>query len=380
MRVVHVACVAPPEIGGIGQVAWAEMFGLRGRGYDASLIVPEPAGGVPPTWERVHVERVSPLIRIGNASWISSLSSMVRGADIVHVHYPCYGMAEQLLLRATHLPPIVVTFHMDAHADGWKGALFEAHRKLMQPHLLLNARHILVTSLDYVRQSSLRSFAKRFPTRITPLPLGVDTDFFCPGPRQRHRFLLDENVPVLLFVGGLDDAHAFKGLSDLLRAFSGLSSDLSATLLVIGDGNRRTRYEEEARRLGIASRVHFFGRVDQLSLRDAYRTADVFVLPSSGPAEAFGLVLVEAQACGLPVIARDAPGVRTVIRHGETGWLVSRPGIEPLQHAILAAIGPATQGQRMKTSARKWAVDTFSEQAHLDGLIRCYRSICGLPS
>jgi glycosyltransferase involved in cell wall biosynthesis len=195
-------------------------------------------------------------------------------------------------------PPVVMTFHMDALPVDWKGWLLSLHRLFIQPLLVRKMERVFVSSLDYARQSSLRSWFASHPERVLELPFGVDTDFFSPGPKTRERFSLPESCPVMTFVGGMDTAHAFKGVEELLSAFALLHGD--AHLLLVGDGDRRTAHEERARALGVASRTHFLGRVDRETLRDAYRTADLFAFPSTSGAEAFGLVALEAQACGVP--------------------------------------------------------------------------------
>ncbi len=373
MRVTHVACVAPPEIGGIGQAAWSEVMGLRARGVDARLLAP----GSPSATDDPAITRVAPMMRVGNASVLPGSSSLLRDTDVIHLHYPFYGTAERLLWHRSR-PPIVMTFHMDADAPGCKGLLFRLHRAWMQPSLLAHADRILVSSLDYARHSSLAPFLERHPNRVMELPFAVDTNFFSPSNVLRSEFRVPSPTlraprPSLLFVGGLDQAHAFKGLSHLLEALSHLSTDVELT--VVGDGDLRASYEREAERLGLRARVHFSGRLDREALREAYRAADFLVLPSVSRAEAFGIVLIEAQACGLPVIASDLPGVRTVVRAGETGWLVSPDDPSALLQTlttVCASSVPAT----MRPRCRSWVEERFSSAYHLDALIAVYQSVC----
>ena len=127
---------------------------------------------------------------------------------------------------------------------------------------------------------------------------------------------LDPELPIIAFVGGMDVPHAFKGVNELLTAFAHPHIAARAQLVLVGDGELRAGYEETARTLGIADRVHFLGRAPEEDLVRVYRAATVTVLPSTTEEEAFGIVLIEAMACGSPVIASALPGVRTVVSDG----------------------------------------------------------------
>ncbi len=378
MKVVHFSCVAPPEIGGIGSVALREVTGLRARGVDARLVTSESIVPLANDDERSFVEREKPLWRFGNALILPSLKKWRTRADVIHLHYPFYGTGEFLLWNRRELPPVVVTFHMDATAQGWKGALFGLHRKFIQPRLFDHAAKILVSSFDYAHRSSLASWFKHHTDKVQELAFGVDTEFFSPGPSARMRLSLPTDVPVVLAVGGLDRAHAFKGIPILLKAFQHL--DVQAHLLIVGDGDLKKEYEEQARLLGISARTHFVGRVDLATLRDAYRSADVLAFPSVNSAEAFGLVLLEAQACGIPVIASDLPGVRTLVQHGESGMLVPPSDVDALSSALASMIVDLSRSRSMGVHAREIAKERFSWDRHLDGLEEVYRNVCASRS
>jgi glycosyltransferase involved in cell wall biosynthesis len=258
-------------------------------------------------------------------------------------------------------------------ASGIRGAAFALHRMLVQPWLLPRAARILVSSDDYARRSSLQRFFRKHAERVIELPFGVDTDFFAPGPATRNRFALPDGSPVILFVGGLDRSHAFKGTPELLTALSRL--DPHAHLLIVGDGDLRPAYERLSQELNIVGRVHFLGRVDRPTLRDAYRTADVFAFPSTNTAEAFGLAALEAQACGVPIVASDLPGLRTVVRQGETGLLTPPKDVPALASALSTLLADRARREEMGHAARAWAASKFSWDRHLDGLLTVYRQV-----
>ncbi len=358
MKVVHLSCVAPPETGGIGRVASEEVSLLNSRGIEASLV---SATTHPTFW------------RIGNAAALNihPIMDELRAADIVHLHYPFYGTAGMVahFRRRGLIKRLVMTLHMDAAAGGVKGRYFDLHRAIAQPRILKTADALLVSSLDYARHSS---FA-RVADRCIELPFGVDEKIFRPRVLDSR---LRGNDKTILFVGGMDRAHAFKGVEILLRAMATLPRDVTLTL--VGDGDLRPSYEKLVRELGITDRVKFLGRVSDDDLPGIYQSADVFVFPSTSGAEAFGLVALEAQACGVPVVASDLPGVRTVVANGETGFLVPPRDVDALAERLKYLIDHPEVREAMGKRARERVLEKFTWEKHVDGLVELYEKISNL--
>ncbi len=372
MKVTHLACTAPPQIGGIGQVAYDEVVGLCERGVKAVLISSQSgSANVPGIKQEVNADiiRLPTYIQVGNAAVVRGLDRMVADADILHLHYPWYGVAERLLL-APPKKPTVVTFHMDAQADDWRGGMFSLHRRLIQPRLLRHATRILVSSRDYAEHSSLTSLIPELKNKIIQLPFALDTDFFSP---QKNVIQSLEDDAQIFFVGGLDKAHHFKGLSLLLQAMVRLPP--SVKLTIVGDGEERPAFEREVQAGGLVSRVTFLGRLSREALRDAYRDAHVLAFPSMSAAEAFGLVALEAQACGVPVVASRLPGVRTVVRDGETGILVTPGSVPELTHGLATLLKDQEKRQEYAKNARDHVYQRFSQKTHIDKLIEVYQAL-----
>ncbi len=371
MRVLHVACVAPPDVGGIGAAAAREVRGLRARGIDARLVAPTPV--IPGQMERSYIEYLPPRLRFGNGAVLPGLIELAQGYDVIHLHYPFFGAAEPLLLRARQLPPIVMTFHMDAKTQGWKRLVVALHRWMLQPFLLPRAKRLLVSSFDYARHSSLARWFARAPERVLEVPFGVDTDVFSPGPDERVRLGIPPTAKTVLSVGGMDAAHAFKGVPELLQVIAKLPEQVH--VLLVGDGELRAGFEELATSLGIRGRTHFLGRVDTPTLVRAYRSADVFAFPSTSAAEAFGLVVLEAAAVGVPAVASSWPGVRTVIEHGITGMLVPPGDAHALLGALQTLLFQDVERRAMGEAARVRVGARFSWERHVDALVQVYEQV-----
>lgn len=151
---------------------------------------------------------------------------------------------------------------------------------------------------------------------VEMIPHGVDTDWFY--PRDEQHPAVDNEKTTLLYVGRLG---ARKGLDLALRALAEVD-DESVEFLIAGTGRHEETLRELARELGVVDQVRFLGYVPDEDLPVLYSSADVFVFPSRY--EGFGLVLLEAMACGTPVIGADAGGIPTAIEADHSGLIVQR--------------------------------------------------------
>ena len=154
---------------------------------------------------------------------------------------------------------------------------------------------------------------------------------FTPGDRAaaRARFgLADEKV--ILSVGRLDKREAYKGQDRVIDALP----KLDALYLIAGDGDDRPRLEAQAARAGVTDRVRFLGRVAEADLPDLYRAADLFALPSTG--EGFGIVYLEAMACGTPAIGLRAGGAPDALGDGELGIVVEEAAFPAALNQLLS--------------------------------------------
>jgi len=370
MRVVHLSCVAPPYHGGIGRVAVEEVSRLCERGVDAALLAPRVGAPV----EVPHIIRPMSWNVYGNTAFFHPIEffQAIRGADIVHLHYPFYGVSEQIPVFRLFgsIRKLVVTLHMDALPGGLPGAILGLHRRIVQPVELAAADVLLASSLDYIRYSSYA----RYAPSVLELPFGVDEVRFSPGPKDRAAFGVPADALVVSFLGGMDAPHAFKGVDVLLRALSELPHNVWCVL--VGVGNLQQRYRTLAAELGVDSRVKFLGHLKDHQLPAFYRLADVHVVPSISGAEAFSLAAVEAQACGIPVVASDLPGVRTVVADKETG-LLTPPGDAPelAAHLRLLLKNPDLC-KTFGAAARARVLERFTWQRHMDGLMKVYQRVC----
>ncbi|MFN3597694.1 MAG: glycosyltransferase [Rubricoccaceae bacterium] len=159
-------------------------------------------------------------------------------------------------------------------------------------------------------------------TRAHVVPNCIDAAPFGPGPPRAdlvERYRL-RGRRVLLTLARLSAAEQYKGIDEILEALPALTQHVpNVTYLVCGDGNDRPRLEAKARSLGLAGRVVFTGYVPEDEKADYYRLADAFAMPGRG--EGFGIVYLEAMACGIPVVASVADASREAVRDGALGFV-----------------------------------------------------------
>ena len=319
----------PPMPSGIGEhVAYLAEY-LRARGHDVDVVT---AGTRQPTADPPYVIRIGRTIpvpinqSIGRITLAPRLLSRLRrileakSYDILHLHPP---LSPSIPLALLHLSETVNV-----------GTFHAAHRNLFLYDVFQNVLERYARKLHgriAVSRVAAQSVARYFPGDYTIIPNGVDVRRFRPD-LPPIPWMHESAAFHVLFVGRFEPR---KGLLYLLRAVYLLREKIPGLrLVVVGDGPLRAFYHREVARLGIRNQVVFVGRVSREQLPRYYASADVFVSPATG-AESFGIVLLEAQACGTPVVASHIPGYAQVIRDGENGLLVPPRSPRHLARALL---------------------------------------------
>lgn len=324
MKIAHVVSTFPPYLGGMGNVAYHMARESDRLGHKVVVFIPEGGGGDRVNVDTFQVKTLKPWVTYGNAAFVPHLFNRLQRFDIVHLHYPFFGGAEAVALLKRlrpSKPKLVITYHMDPLGKGMVAKIMDFYAGIIMPSILSSADSITVSSYDYAENSQIKRLFMERREKFKELPFGI-SDHFIPQEKDEDllkKYTLNLKFGIVLFVGGLDSAHFFKGVDGLIRAFSMLKQK-DAVLMIVGDGDLRPNYEKLARELGMHSRVLFVGGCGEEDIVKYYNLADIVVLPSM--AESFGMVLIEAMACGKPVIASDLPGVRTVVDEGVTGFLV----------------------------------------------------------
>lgn len=364
----------PPYHGGMGKVAELDANQLSGLGHRVTVFTPSrrTLGGVRSAAPYEVIE-MNPLLRYGNAAFVPAAVAALRKFDVAMIHVPFFGAHELFALAAgSRRAKLIVNYHMDVVGGGPIVKLFSLPSRLLLPRLLRAADRVIVTSFDYARSSVIAPLVDADPSRFRELPPSVDVSRFSPGARADallERYGLEQSDRIVLFVGGLDRPHYFKGLRVLLTALA--SKELrTARLLIVGEGELQGEYERFAVSLGVRGRVVFAGGAPDAEMPDHFRLADVFAFPSIDRSEAFGIAALEALACGVPVVASDLFGVRTIVRNGETGYVALPGSVSGVTARLRDLLDDPDRHALAARTARQVAATEYSDEVRTKKLAR----------
>ena len=369
MRVLHVYKDYYPVVGGMENHIRILARGTAAQGLETTVLVTSPTSRTEITeMDGVKIIKASRLVTLASTpiswvliSWVGRLKP-----DITHLHFP-YPWGEMAHLVFGRSRKTVITYHSDVVRQ-------ENLVKLYRPFLrrvLTKADRIIATSPNYVRSSP---YLSTVADKCTVIPLGIDLQPFQEARSEEVELLREKHQPpLLLFVGLL---RYYKGLGYLLEAMR----DLNATLLVVGSGPMEEEWKAMSTQLGLDERVLFAGRVDDDRLPVYYQACDLFVLPGSHRSEAFGVVQVEAMACGKPVVSTElGTGTSYANLDGQTGLVVRPRDPEALATAINRLLADQQLRAEMGERARQRAQQEFSHETMIDRVLELYESLLQEP-
>jgi D-inositol-3-phosphate glycosyltransferase len=283
--------------------------------------------------------------------------------DVVHANYWLSGVVGHRVKHRLDLP-LVSTFHTLARVKAETGDPEPGRRVDAETEVIGCSDVILASSVEERKQ--LQRLYGAEPGRIEIVSPGVEHAFFSPGPQggARSAVGLPDDVPVLLFVGRIQ---RLKGLEVAVGALASLRRP-DAQLVAVGGpsgsegAGELARIRELAVSLDVAHQVRFVDPQPHHLLSTWYRAADVVLVPSRS--ESFGLVALEAAACGTPVVAAAVGGLRTLVDHGRTGFLVDGRDPVPFAAAVADVLDHPELALRLGRTAAERARDyTWSTAA-----------------
>jgi len=243
------------------------------------------------------------------------------GVDILHANYWLSGVAGHRIKHRLDIP-LVTTFHTLARVKAETGDIEPERRAQAEAKVI--ACSDAVTASCVAERNWLERLYNTPPERISYVVPGVEHAIFSPGLQSAARQAVDlDDKPTVLFVGRIQP---LKGVAVATEAL-GMMKNKDARLVIVGgpsgrEGDRELALVQAAiAKYGLQDRVRFEKPVPHHMLSSWYRAADICIVPSRS--ESFGLVALEAAACGTPVVASSVGGLRTLVDHGETGFLVA---------------------------------------------------------
>ena len=350
MKILQTPARFYPYIGGVENNAYYLSLELLKRGHDVTVICAnEPDAKDLTNVNGIRVQRLKYIGKIANTNITLRLPFALRKTefDLVHTHLPTPWSADwSTMVARRKKKPVVLTYHNDITGSGMARYIARLYNATSLNYILKHVDRIIITQPGYLHSSP---YLKRVEHKIVIIPNGVDVEKFKPPNDANHA------SNVLFFLSILDEFHRYKGLDILLKALTIVKKDIPDIKLIVGgEGELRGEYQQMATSLGLNGTVEFHGFIPDDRLVEYYTTSNAFVLPSiSSTQEGFGLVLLEALACGTPVISTDIVGVAADVKASNAGIIVSPNDPEALAEAILTLLRDAALASKMGESGRR---------------------------
>jgi phosphatidyl-myo-inositol dimannoside synthase len=368
MTTLLVSDIFPPKTGGSGRWFW-EIYRRLPRENFLVAAGEHPDAVAFDATHKLRVKRLPLEMRNRAISNWTSLKHYVRtvravrqlvkreSVGMIHAARPLSeGLVARMVRLRTGIPYCCYT-----HGEDINIATTSRELQWLTRRVLRSANAVIANS-NFTRDLLLQDWNVP-PDRVRLLHPGVDCEYFHPAPpdtEARKRFGW-EGRQVILTVGRLQRR---KGQDVMVEVVARLRERFPNLLYaIVGDGDERPRLNEIVTRLGVASHVQFLGEVKDSELLHCYQQCDMFALPNRAvgkDVEGFGMVLLEAQACGRPVLTGASGGTAETMRNGETGVMVACDRADEPATALAELLADGEKLDRMGRAGRAWVEGKFN--------------------
>jgi len=289
--------------------------------------------------------------------------------DLIHAHTSIPDGFIALKLGRYFNKPSVCTLHgSDINLYPWRDriCLFLTKKVIMGTDQLIAVSNFIKSQAERIARPN---------ANIQVVYNGCDPRKFVFNNQTRisirRRLNISDNSRVLIFVGNLLKA---KGIFELVWSFAGLCKNHpSFSLIVVGDGDDQVKLKEAVQGCGLEKYVHLIGRVEHNKIPDFLSAGDIFVLPSHR--EGLPVSVIEAMACGRPVIATNVGGIPEIVRDQQTGLLIEPENVSSLTNAVMSLAFDMQRCIKMGDTGRKIVEEGFAWGKSAENLANIYRSV-----
>jgi len=344
-----------PFTGGVENYVHNLSKELVDMGHEVTVLCAnEPKSEKEDFLDGIRIKRVSYIGKIANTNITPKLPIEILSEDfdVIHTHLPTPWSADwSAVIAAVKGKPLVLTYYNDIVGEGFAERLAQLYNRINLNFLLKRASKIIIIQPNYLKSSS---HLKGFEKKIETIPVGVDLKKFSPDE-------MITNGKTLFFLSILDRYHKYKGLQNLLSALMMVKKDVPDVKLIIGGGGELlNHYRRLSGHMHLEENVEFLGFVPEELVAKYYNKCDIFLLPSVSKAqEGFGMVLLEAMACGKPVICTKITGVAEDVRAEGAGLTVDHATPEELVEAISYLLQNRSEAVKMGEAGRKLVEEKY---------------------
>lgn len=371
MRVLQVSKFYPPVMGGIEAVAWELAEGLNRAGVRTDVLCADQR-----LWGRQEaVDTGYEIWRAGTLGTLLStsmawampyrLARLAAKVDLIHLHMPDPMAAAALRIVNPSLP-VVVHWHSDVIRQRRALKLYEP----LQTWVLRRAQAIVATSPPYAESSAP---LRPWKSKLAVIPIGISDNHGTACSQRAAEIRRQFRGRHIVFA--LGRMTYYKGFDVLIDAAAALPDD--SVVVIGGHGELLQTYRDKVARQGLAGKVHLIGQIPDHDLASHFEACDVFCMPSTERAEAYGVAMLEAMVMGKPAVASDIPGsgVPWVNRHGLTGLNVPARDPAALGQALRRLLSDDALRQQMGDAARARYLLNFTASTMTRKMIDLYRTV-----
>ena len=321
-----------PYTGGVEKYVLNLSQELVNRGHSVKVVCADEPKSDLNEIDGINVQRLNYIGKISNTNITLGLffTLLKENFDIIHTHFPTPWSADiSMIISFLKRKPLILTYHNDAVTAGKLSVLTEIYNRVFLPLLLCRSAKILITQPEYINRSK---YLYKYKNKIEVIPCGIDSNIYF----QKN---INKIPNQIFFLSVLDKYHTYKGLDCLIKAIKIVKTKIPDIRLIVGgSGDLVKNYKFLAKKLELEKNVEFRGFIESDKLVDLYNQSELFVLPSTGIQEGFGIVLLEALACGTPVITTNIVGIAKEIKDNKCGIIIPCNDAEKLAQAIIRII------------------------------------------
>lgn len=328
MKIIQTPARFYPFTGGVENYVRGLSKELIGQGHAVKVICAREPNRNIKKIDGIEVNKLGWIGKIANTNITPLLpvKLLFEDFDAIHTHIPTPWSSDWSAIVAwLKRKKLIVTYHNDIVGRGFASVVARIYNATFLKMVLGVADKIIITQEKYLDYSP---HLKKYRNKIAVIPSGIDAGRFKPMKAKKQKHTIG-------FLAVLDEYHRYKGLDHLLKAIALVKERIpDVRLLVGGSGALLPEYRKMTKELGIEENVEFLGFVPDEKLPEFYNRLNVFCLPStSSEQEGFGIVLLEALACGIPVITTDVVGIANDVRKYKLG-AVSKKGHKNLSNVM----------------------------------------------